>query len=79
MKFNFFKKLALSTSALVVISLPAAKAQAQVQTVRNVPPPFACVQAQAIGCHVTTASAIPRLRGVYSCLLYTSPSPRDRG
>ena len=66
MKFSFLKKLALSTSALVVISLPAAKAQAQVQTVRNVPPPFACVQAQANECHVTTASAVPRLRGTYS-------------
>ena len=66
MKFSFLKKLAMSTSALVVISLPAAQAQAQAQTVRNVPPPFACVQAQSNECHVTTASAVPRLRGTYS-------------
>ena len=51
-------------SALVVLSLPAAVAQAQVAHVGA--PAFACVQAQAPGCHVTNDGAVPRLRGVYS-------------
>ena len=64
MRLNQIKKFALSTSALVVLSLPAAMAQAQVAHVGA--PAFACVQAQAPGCHVTNDGAVPRLRGVYS-------------
>ena len=64
MNFCLIKKIALSTSALVAICMPAAKAQAQI--VPGNVPAFACVQAQANDCHVTNASAVPRLRGVYS-------------
>ena len=64
MKFCLLKKFALTTSALVVLSMPAVMSQAQV--VGGGAPAFACVQSQAYGCHVTNEGAVPRLRGVYS-------------
>ena len=64
MRFSFIKKLALSTSALVAIFMPATMAQGQV--LHGSPPPFACVKAQADECNVTDAGAIPKLRGAYS-------------
>lgn len=64
MRTSTIKKLALSTSALVVLYLPAVTAQAQI--VHSAAPVYACVQAQAAECHVTDANAIPRLRGAYS-------------
>ena len=64
MRMSVIKKLALSTSALAAIYMPAAMAQAQ--SARHAAPVFACVQAQAAGCNVTDANAIPRLRGAYS-------------
>ena len=64
MRFSHIKKFALSTSALVVLSLPAAITQAQV--VGEEAPAFACVQAQAHGCHVTNDGAVSRSRETYS-------------
>ena len=86
MKFSLIKKLALSTSALVLLFMPAVAAQPQ--SVQKAVPVFSSVQ-------VTNTGAIPHLRGIYStapqvineanvlrhripCLLYTSPSPRDQ-
>ena len=64
MTSSLIKKLALSTSALVILSMPAVVAQAQF--VQHTAPVFSCVQGQSQGCYVTDAGAIPRLRGMYS-------------
>lgn len=64
MRFSHLKKFVLSTSALVVLSMPAAIAQTH--GMGGETPAFACVQAQAYGCNVTHDGAVPRLRGVYS-------------
>ena len=57
MKFSLIKKLALSTSALVLLFMPAVAAQPQ--SVQKAVPVFSSVQ-------VTNTGAIPHLRGIYS-------------